>query len=283
MDLFYALTTITIGNGERMPFWDAPWLSGKKPIDVAPLIYKISKRKSWKVSRALHDDAWIKAIDMHCELTWNHVTQFIELWSLLSHINISQDVHDTIIWKLSPNGEYSAKSAYKAQFMGAILTPMNKVIWKVWAPPKVKFFAWLAIQNRVWTTDRLERRGMQNCGLCPLCKREFESAAHLFYRCRYTMRLGRLIRDWLQIGDINTNQWAAHHSLSSWWTHMARRSKAMATLTLLTTWTIWNERNARVFQKKSTPPQIILRNLKEEARLWVLAGSKRLSNLMPRE
>ena len=76
--------------------------------------------------------------------------------------------------------EYSAKSAYKAQFMGAILTPMKKVIWKVWAPPKVKFFAWLAIQNRVWTVDRLERRGMQNCGLCPLCKREFESAAHLF-------------------------------------------------------------------------------------------------------
>ena len=247
MDLFYALTTITVGNGEWTPFWDAPWLIGKKPIDVAPLIYKISKRKSWKVSGALHDDAWIKAIDMHCELTWNHVTQFVELWSLLSHINISQDVHDTIIWKLSPNGEYSAKSAYKAQFMGAILTPMNKVIWKVWAPPKVKFFAWLAIQNRVWTADRLERRGMQNCGLCPLCKREFESAAHLFYRCRYTMRLWRLIRDWLQIGDINTNQWAAHHSLSSWWTHMARRSKAMATLTLLTTWTIWNERNARVF------------------------------------
>ena len=61
---------------------------------------------------------------------------------------------------------------------------------------------------------------------------------------------------------------------------MARRSKAMATLTLLTTWTIWNERNARVFQKKSTPPQIILRNLKEEARLWVLAGAKRLSNLI---
>ena len=97
------------------------------------------------------------------------------------------------------------------------------------------------------------------------------------------MRLWRLIRNSLQIGGINTNQWAAHHSLSSWWTHMARRSKAMATLTLLTTWTIWNERNARVFQKKSTPPQIILRNLKEEARLWVLAGAKRLSNLMPRE
>ena len=57
------------------------------------------------------------------------------------------------------HGEYSAKSAYKAQFMGAILTPMKKVIWKVWAPPKVKFFAWLAIQNLVWTADRRERRG----------------------------------------------------------------------------------------------------------------------------
>lgn len=59
----------------------------------------------------------------------------------------------------------------------------NKVIWKAWVPPKVKFSAWLAIQNRVWTADQLERRGWQNCGLCTLCMREYESAALLFFKC----------------------------------------------------------------------------------------------------
>lgn len=49
MDLFYASTTITIGNGAIAPFWDSPWLFGRKPKDVAPLIFECSTRKNWKV------------------------------------------------------------------------------------------------------------------------------------------------------------------------------------------------------------------------------------------
>jgi hypothetical protein len=63
------------------------------------------------------------------------------------------------------------------------------LVWKVWATPQVKFFAWLAIRNRIWTADRLERRVWENCGLCPLCKQTQETTAHLFSHCRYTKRL----------------------------------------------------------------------------------------------
>jgi hypothetical protein len=38
---------------------------------------------------------------------------------------------------------------------------MNKMVSKIWAPPRIKFFAWLAIQNCLWTTDRLDKRGTQ--------------------------------------------------------------------------------------------------------------------------
>uniref|UniRef100_A0A453EV98 Reverse transcriptase zinc-binding domain-containing protein n=1 Tax=Aegilops tauschii subsp. strangulata TaxID=200361 RepID=A0A453EV98_AEGTS len=30
-----------------------------------------------------------------------------------------------------------------------------KYIWKSWAPPRVRFFHWLADQDRCWTADRL--------------------------------------------------------------------------------------------------------------------------------
>jgi hypothetical protein len=43
--LFYACTTITIGNKEIAPFWDSHWLNGKKPRDIAPLIFEASIRK----------------------------------------------------------------------------------------------------------------------------------------------------------------------------------------------------------------------------------------------
>jgi hypothetical protein len=46
---------------------------------------------------------------------------------------------------------------------------------------------------------------------------------------------------------------------------------------------IWEERNARVFKHKLSPTFVILDNIKCEARLWVIAGAKRLGELMPGE
>jgi hypothetical protein len=45
-------------------------------------------------------------------------------------------------------------------------------------------------------------------------------------------------------------------------------------------WEIWKERNARVFRKKMSSLFVILDIIKCEARLWVLAGTKRLGDLM---
>jgi hypothetical protein len=57
--------------------------------------------------------------------------------------------------------------------------------------------------------------------------------------------------------------------------------KGLATLTLLTVWEIWQERNATVFRNKLSPSFVLLDKIKNEARLWVLAGAKGLGNLMP--
>jgi hypothetical protein len=127
---------------------------------------------------------------------------------------------------------------------------MNKYIWKAWAPPKVKFFAWLANENRIWMADRLEKRGWPNCGLCPLCKQVTESVDHLFVHCRFTMRLWTQVKEWLGIPDLVPSHWAGL-SIAEWWRRMSHEAtanrKAMASLTLLVSWEVWCERNARVF------------------------------------
>jgi hypothetical protein len=52
--------------------------------------------------------------------------------------------------------------------------------------------------------------------------------------------------------------------------------KGLASLTLLTDWEIWQERNVRIFLHKASPTFIILDKIKCEAKLWVLAGAKDL-------
>ena len=130
---------------------------------------------------------------------------------MLTHdFHIDDDVEDDIVWKHSMDGIYSVSTAYKAQFLGLTLSHLDFMVWKAWAPPKVKFFAWLALQGRIWTADRLERRGWANCGICPLCKREQETTIHLFVGCRYSTRLWNMV-----IQNLGLHTWTPPLGIST--------------------------------------------------------------------
>jgi hypothetical protein len=78
-------------------------------------------------------------------------------------------VADHHIWTPSSSGTYSAKSAYGHFFVGAVNFEPADRIWRMWAPPKCKFFLWLAALNHCWTADRLARWGLEHPERCPLC------------------------------------------------------------------------------------------------------------------
>jgi hypothetical protein len=62
---------------------------------------------------------------------------------------------------------------------------LSAAIWKVWAPPKCNFFAWLIMQNRIWMANRIHKRGWSNCRKLPLWNQVQESPTRLVYRCRF--------------------------------------------------------------------------------------------------
>jgi hypothetical protein len=90
----------------------------------------------------------------------------------------------------------------------------------------------------------------------------------------------------LGLADLHPNNWEGSN-IADWWFLMEGGSstsrKGIASLTLLISWEIWCERNARVFRNKNAPSIVVLDKVKCEARLWVLAGAKRLCTLMPGE
>jgi hypothetical protein len=280
MELFHSLTKVTIGDGMKASFWYDPWADGLSPKCIAPSIFALSSKKSWNVRDSITDDAWVDHLDTSEGLSVQNLMEFTKLWSHTSQLHLRANAQDSIVWKLTTNGAYSCSSAYKAQFAGTIRSCMDAIVWKAWAPPKCKLFAWLIIQNRVWTADRLAKRGWPNGRICPLCRGHDESANHLLFKCRFTIRIWKMIQGWLHIHDFDPSSWSGFGSVELWWTSIAfahaGRRKAMATLLMLVSWEIWKERNARTFKNVSTMPTIIFERIKSEARTWAVAGAKHL-------
>lgn len=77
-------------------------------------------------------------------------------------------------------------SAYGAMFVGAIRMTGAKQIWKASAPPRVKYFFWLAFHERCWTADRRHRHGLQDSGVCIFCDQEPETIDHLLLNCVFS-------------------------------------------------------------------------------------------------
>jgi hypothetical protein len=64
-----------------------------------------------------------------------------------------------------------------------------------------------------------------------------------------------MVKTWIGISSIKTNEWTVDLSLKCWWTMMTSAAnpncKAMKSLTMLVSWTIWKEKNARGLQQQS--------------------------------
>ena len=125
------------------------------------------------------------------------LAEFVQLWKIVQHVNLRLHIQDEISWKFNESGQFSTSSAYHAQFIGAINTNLNAIIWSAWAPPNCKFFSRLAVQDRIWTADRLQSRGWPHNPACVLCHRVSETGMHLFSECRFIRRICADITTWL--------------------------------------------------------------------------------------
>lgn len=214
-ELFNAATKITIGNGKKALFWISKWLQNQSPCVMAPTIYQTSKRKNRTVKDALTNNQWVADLQPALFSSSQHFAEFINLWTMISEVELQPETDDQITWRFASNGQYSAKSAYRIQFEGAVGTNFENIIWNAWAPPKCKFYSWLIIQNRVWTADRLQARQWPNQLLCPLCRSVPETVIHLLAHCRLSKRIWSSIEAWLQF-----DEWTNFLTVHDWWSFL---------------------------------------------------------------
>lgn len=280
---FFASTFTILGNGQRARFWEDRWLDGRAISEIVPTLYAVipkRRRKSRTVADGLLDHRW--ATDIQGTLGIHEIGQYLMLWHAIDRIVLTAEP-DRLHWRLTATGTYTAKSAYLATFHGSASCPAWKLTWKAWAPPRVKFFHWLANLGRCWKADRLARRGLPHPPCCPLCDQAPESIQHLFFECSFSKQVWLEILLWLH---LTCHVPDGEENLTEWW-NKARQStaklmhKRLASAALLIPWMTWKHRNDCVFNAATPSTNALVSKIKDEAALWARAGALGLRALLP--
>ena len=164
-------------------------------------------------------------------------------------------------------------SAYATKFWGREIIPSTELTWKSRAPSQCKFFTWLALRNRCWTSDRLARRGLPHQVNCPLCDQEEETIDNVLLTCVFAREI------WVAICTaLGKPEWApsTQDALKPWVcdkqpaANVAR--KDLHAILLLTLWELWKHRNAIVFDGASPSASQLIKRIVNEGRSWSMAG-----------
>ncbi|KAL8154116.1 hypothetical protein V2J09_011876 [Rumex salicifolius] len=87
---------------------------------------------------------------------------------------------------MTSNGEFSIASAYSIAATSEPIawndTSFFNSVEKLKVPERIRTFVWL-MAHGILTNEERRRRHLTDVALCPICKRETESLAHLFRDC----------------------------------------------------------------------------------------------------
>ena len=273
--LFQASIYIELGDGCTALFWSDRWLEGQSLPDVAPCLCNAvgtRVRSKRTVAQAPLNGQWIR--DISGALTVQVLLEYMQIWEKLQNVHL-QNQPDRICWKWTPDRTFTTASAYRAFFFGQHPIVGAKLLHRSRAPPKCKFFIWLALHDRCWTAHRRKKRNLQDNDSCILCNQSPETIDHLLVGCPFSRELWYKI--FLRLGWQRLTPDANVVSLADWW-ETARKSiskpdrKSFDSMVILTCWHLWKERNKRTFDKKEATTDVLLSYVSDEVVCWCQAG-----------
>jgi hypothetical protein len=167
-------------------------------------------------------------------------------------------------------------------FLGFVQFEPYERIWKTWAPPKCRFFMWLAALKKCWTADRLEKCRLDHPERCPFCDQEGESIDHLPVAYVFSRQCC-----FLMLRQFKPQGWAPqpnNQSFMDWWKDVSETvagpiREGLNSLIILGAWVLQNHRNRCVFDVQTPSINAVLSHVGEERQVWEYSGTKELSFL----
>ncbi|TKW02897.1 hypothetical protein SEVIR_7G033974v4 [Setaria viridis] len=282
--MFQASIQVHLGDGNLGLFWIDHWLAQSSPCLLAPdrcnLITPRIK-KSRTVAQAMREKQWIR--DIARQATVTVISQYVQLWHVLSGVQLLTGVEDRVSWRWEALGIYSAKSAYKSFFRGTTNSRQRSSSGRLGRLSRLSFSCgWLS------KIDYGQRQG--EIGM------DYRTVSNAHYANRILIQQPICLLPVLTPGRFGTQSPACCTFILSLLLQTKRyqttgssddgglidlaRRKGIDSMFMLIAWKIWKERNDRVYQRgtEKNPGQLTWEIL-DEAFLWCAGGARLLATL----
>jgi hypothetical protein len=260
-----------------------PGLPAGQIKSFAPHLFRAISRRFLNVSvkDAIFQHRWVRHITgVHTALV---LYEYVELWEKLESVQLRPLEGDRFVWRWTPDGAYSASSAYHSFFLGmSSLLGLEK-----FGRPQHR--RWLSYSSGLRCmasfgrhAHRRMRHGLQEFAACALCEQEDETVDHLLASCVYSRELWyRLLRPsgWDQLTPLPGSL------LSSWWMDARclvpkQLRRGFDSVVLLVSWRLWRERNARIFDNNYISADQATRAVLDEGDDWITSGFTAFSEFL---
>ncbi|CAN6233698.1 unnamed protein product [Urochloa humidicola] len=258
LPLYRAVTVCEVHNGEATSFWQDRWLSAGRLQDAFPLLYTHALHTEISVADVVRD-----GLPRHLVPRLSRAAQgeLQKLDELLTQINLREGEDCRSSALADKDGVLRAGPVYKLLMKTSGPEPrdFSDFVWKNKAPPRVQFFAWLLVQERIQCRTNLLKKNIVPDASCELCSQP-EDPDHIIFQCPFASQV------WATVGIDPSDC-----RVRTLWTvprPTTVPAKHYNTFLLLISWHLWKRRNAVVFNNEAASPSQFWAVCKDDARLW---------------
>jgi hypothetical protein len=181
--IYRGIATCTVGNGSTVCFWDDLWTDFVLSIKY-PRLVSFARKVDVSVLEVMQADDLDSLFILPLSAEALH-----ELDNLQAQLQtMPYDDENVDSWVPVWGSKYSSRRFYREAFSQVDAHPVFRVMWKSNCMPRIKFFVWLVLVDRLNTKTMLQRRhiNIQGDANCVMCNAGVhETIEHLFFMCPF--------------------------------------------------------------------------------------------------
>ncbi|XP_022030706.1 uncharacterized protein LOC110931628 [Helianthus annuus] len=207
-----------------------------------------------------------RVADVYADGSWLWPTAWRDIFPVLNqidHVHLDPLKVDRLLWKDGSDiNEFSSSGVWHSLQHREPEVDWCSIVWFARCIPRHAFMIWLIMKGKLLTQDKilqwdLSRRKNMNMMCCLLCYENVDSHPHLSFECKYSTQVWLKVRDRVGMSSISPRwtdivQWLCNRD------HQRRADTYVAKLLVAAAaYSIWQERNARLFKNQLRPPETV--------------------------